>query len=239
MKLDILVFAAHPDDAELGCGGTLALHADLGKKIGVVDLTRGELGTRGTAEMRDDEATASAKILGLTVRENLKFRDGFFCNDEAHQLEVVRVIRQYQPEVILANAVTDRHPDHGRAAALISDACFLSGLKKLRSEYDGKEQEAWRPRAQYHYIQSRYIDPDFVVDITGYWDRKLQAIRAFKSQFYNPESEEPSTFISTPEFLRSLEARALELGHHHLGATHAEGFTTPRKPMIKDLFKLI
>ena len=239
MKLAILVFAAHPDDAELGCGGTLALHADLGKKIGVVDLTRGELGTRGTAKMRDDEATASAKILGLTVRENLKFRDGFFCNDEAHQLEVVRVIRQYQPEVILANAVIDRHPDHGRAAALISDACFLSGLKKLRSEYGGKEQEAWRPRAQYHYIQSRYIDPDFVVDITGYWDRKLQAIQAFKSQFYNPESEEPSTFISTPEFLRSLEARALELGQHHLEATHAEGFTTPRKPMIKDLFKLI
>ena len=239
MKLNILVFAAHPDDAELGCGGTLALHADLGKKIGVVDLTRGELGTRGTPEMRDDEAAASAKILGLTVRENLKFRDGFFCNDEAHQMEVVRVIRQYQPEVILANAVTDRHPDHGKAAALISDACFLSGLKKVRSEYEGKEQEAWRPRAQYHYIQSRYIDPDFVVDITGYWDRKLQAIQAFKSQFYNPESEEPSTFISTPEFLKSLEARALELGHHHLEATHAEGFTTPRKPMVKDLFKLI
>lgn len=239
MKLDILAFAAHPDDTELSCSGTLAMQIAQGNKVGVVDMTRGELGTRGTPEIRDEEAKASAAILRLSLRENLRFEDGFFVNDKQHQLEVARVIRRYQPEIVLANAITDRHPDHGRAAQLVVDAGFLAGLRQveLRDEND-RMLKPWRPRAVYHYIQSNYIKPDLVVDISGYWDLKMQAIKAFKSQFYDPDSQEPETFISKPGFLEFLEARAREYGHG-IGATYGEGFTVNRALGVKDLMHLM
>jgi len=242
MKLDILVLAAHPDDAEISCGGTIAKHIALGKKVGVVDLTRGELGTRGTAEIRDEEAAASSKILGLSVRENLRLRDGFFTNSEEEKLKIVAAIRKYQPEIILANAVSDRHPDHGRAAQLISDATFLSGLAKVETTLEGnpdsyREQNAWRPKAVYHYIQSLYIKPDFVVDVSDFWEKKIEALRAFKSQFYDPNSNEPETFISNPGFLKLIEARGHELGYI-IGAKYGEGFTVQRHIGVDNLFQL-
>lgn len=238
MKLDILVLAAHPDDAELGCGGTIARHTAKGDKVGIVDLTRGELGTRGTPETRAQEAAASAQILGVSVRENLGLSDGFFQNSPDSQLAVIRAIRKYQPRIVLANAVYDRHVDHGKAASLAYDASFLSGLVKIQTtDENGKNQLPWRPDAVYHYVQSQFIVPHFVVDISDYWDTKMKAIKAFSSQFYDPSSTEPETYISKPGFLRMLEARAVEYGHA-IGVTYGEGFTSRRFPGVTDLFHL-
>ena len=237
MKLDILVLAVHPDDAELGCSGTILKHIALGKKVGIVDFTRGELGTRGTAETRDAEAADSARILGLHARENLRFKDGFFKNDEAHQIEVIKMIRKYQPEIVLSNALEDRHPDHGRAGDLANDACFLSGLTKIRTQLNGDEQEAWRPRLLFQYIQDRYIRPDIIVDITPYIETKIASIKAFKTQFFNPELDEPDTYISSPDFFESVIGRCREFGKS-IGTTYAEGFTSRKLLGIDDLFQL-
>jgi len=238
MKLDILAFGAHPDDVELGCGGTLAKEIANGKKVGIVDLTRGELGTRGSAEIRDQEAAAAAKILGVVVRENLKMRDGFFVNDEKHQLEIIKMIRKYQPEIVLCNAIDDRHIDHGRGSKLVSDACFLSGLRRIETELDGQKQQAYRPKSVYHYIQWKNIEPDFVVDITGYNDIRVQAILAYGSQFYDPNSNEPETPIATKNFLESLNYRAQDLGRL-IGADYAEGFTAERYLAVNSLSDLV
>ncbi|WP_416866025.1 MAG: bacillithiol biosynthesis deacetylase BshB1 [Imperialibacter sp.] len=237
MKLDILVFTAHPDDAELACAGTLISHIEMGKKVGIVDLTRGELGTRGTPEARAAEATEASKVMGIHVRENLGFRDGFFTEDEHHKLEVVKMIRKYQPEIILANAIRDRHPDHGRASRLVSEASFVSGLRMVETSIDGNPQQPWRAKNVYHYIQSNFIMPDFIVDVSAAWGKKMQAIKCFKSQFYDPASKEPSTFISSPEFMKMLESRGKELGHS-IGAAYGEGFTVERHLGVKDLFHL-
>jgi N-acetylglucosamine malate deacetylase 1 len=237
MKLDILVLAVHPDDAELGCSGTILKHIALGKKVGIIDLTRGELGTRGSAEIRDKEAADSAKIMGLHARENLRFRDGFFENNEAHQLEIVKMIRKYKPEIVLTNALHDRHPDHGKAGDLANDACFLSGLSKIDTQLDGTVQEAWRPRLILQYIQDRYIQPDIIVDITPYFETKITAIKAFKTQFFNPELDEPDTYISSPEFFESVIGRAREFGKS-VGATYGEGFTSRKLLGIDNLFNL-
>ncbi len=227
MKLDILAIAAHPDDVELCCAGTLLRQVGLGQKAGVVDLTRGELGTRGTPELRLQEAEAASKVLGLEVRDNLSLPDGFFQNDRAHQLPIIIKIRQYRPDVVLTNAIHDRHPDHGRASELVSQACFYAGLKKIETELDGQPQEAWRPRAVYHFIQDRHVHPDLIVDITDQFEQKMEAIRCFASQFYDPGSQEPETPLSTPEFLEFLEARAREFGRP-IGVAYGEGFTTER-----------
>lgn len=239
MKLDILAFAAHPDDTELSCAGTLAMHVSKGDKVGVVDFTRGEMGTRGTPQIRDKEAAASAKLLGLSVRDNLGFEDAFFVNDKAHQIEVVRAIRKYRPTIILANAIRDRHPDHGKASQLVVEACFLSGLAKLETKgSDGNMQEPWRPKAVYHYIQSVFIQPDFVVDVSEHWEKKMEAIRAFKSQFFDPNSKEPETYISSPQFMEMLESRGKELGHS-IGVKYGEGFTIDRNMGVKNLKDLL
>ncbi|WP_316830188.1 bacillithiol biosynthesis deacetylase BshB1 [Pedobacter aquatilis] len=237
MKLDILVIAVHPDDAELCCSGTILKHIALGKKVGIVDLTRGELGTRGTAETRDEEAADSAKILGLHVRENLRFRDGFFQNDEQHRLEVIKVIRKYQPELILSNALEDRHPDHGRAGDLVYDAVFLSGLPKIETEIDGQKQQAHRPRLLLQYIQDRYLKPDIIVDISEYMDKKIESVKAFKTQFYNPDVEGLQTYISSPEFFESIYGRSREFGKS-IGATFGEGFTSRKLLGVDNLFDL-
>jgi len=237
MKLDILVLAVHPDDAELGCSGTILKHIALGKRVGIIDFTRGELGTRGTAEIRDTEAAESAKIMGLHARENLRFRDGFFENNEAHQLEVVKMIRKYQPEIVLTNALHDRHPDHGKAGDLANDACFLSGLVKISTQLDGREQTAWRPRLVLQYIQDRYIQPDIIIDITPHFETKVAAIKAFKTQFFNPELDEPDTYISSPEFFESVIGRAREFGKT-IGATYGEGFTSRKLLGVDNLFNL-
>ncbi|RZL50894.1 MAG: bacillithiol biosynthesis deacetylase BshB1 [Pedobacter sp.] len=238
MKLDILVFAVHPDDAELGCSGTILKHIALGKKVGIVDFTRGELGTRGTAETRDEEAAESSKILGLHARENLRFRDGFFQNDEAHRLAVIKMVRKYQPEIILTNALHDRHPDHGRAGDLANDAIFLSGLIKIQTELDGVNQQAWRPRLVLQYIQDRYIKPDIIVDISEYIDKKKDSIRAFKTQFDSPDENEPQTYISSPEFLDSVIGRARELGKQ-IGVQYGEGFTSRKLLGVQNVFDLL
>ncbi len=238
MKLDILVFGSHPDDAELGCGGTIARHVSLGYKVGIVDLTRGELGTRGTPELRHQEAEASARILGVAVRENLGLSDGFFQNTPESQMSIIQVIRKYQPKIVLANAVYDRHIDHGKGASLVHDAAFLSGLIKIStSDGDGHQQQPWRPDVIYHYVQSQFIMPDVVVDISEQWETKMNAIRAFSSQFFNPASNEPETYISKPGFLHMVEARAVEYGHA-IGATYGEGFTVRRFVGVNDLFDL-
>ncbi|ESU19181.1 bacillithiol biosynthesis deacetylase BshB1 [Flavobacterium cauense R2A-7] len=234
MKLDILAFGAHPDDVELGCGATIAKEISLGKKIGIVDLTRGELGTRGSAEIRDEEAAAAAKILGVSVRENLRFRDGFFVNDEKHQLEIIKMIRKYQPEIVLCNAVDDRHIDHAKGSKLVSDACFLSGLRRIETELNGAQQEAWRPKLVYHYIQWKNIEPDFVVDVTGFTDKKVDAIMAYSSQFYEPNSNEPITPIATKNFLDSLTYRSQDLGRL-IGTDFGEGFTVERYLAVNSL----
>ncbi|MEB2779982.1 bacillithiol biosynthesis deacetylase BshB1 [Algoriphagus sp. C2-6-M1] len=236
-KLDILVFAAHPDDAELGCSGTIASHVAKGHKVGIVDFTEGEMGTRGTSELRLQEAHTSSKILKLSVRENLGFKDVYFQNDEQHQLKLIEMIRKYRPEIVLANAVSDRHPDHGKGAELASTACFMSGLRKIETHLEAVQQEAWRPKFVYHYIQNNYIEPDFVMDITPFWQTKLDSILAFQSQFYNPSSEEPVSFISDPDFLPFIEARAREFGHKIL-AKYGEGFTVERKLGTDNLFEL-
>ncbi len=239
MKLDILVMAAHPDDAELGCAGTIARHVAEGYKVGVVDFTQGELGTRGTAQTRAAEAAEAARIQGLAVRENLGFRDGFFRNDEEHQLRVIQAIRKYRPAIVLANAVYDRHTDHGKGASLASDACFLSGLVKIETkDENGNPQQPWRPSAVYHYIQSIFVKPDFIVDISDYWHVKINAIRAFKTQFYDPNSSEPETYISRPGFIKMVESRAVEFGHA-IGTQYGEGFTVRRYPGVRSLFDLL
>ncbi|WP_234734379.1 bacillithiol biosynthesis deacetylase BshB1 [Tellurirhabdus bombi] len=239
MKLDILVIAVHPDDAELGCSGTILSHIAQGKKVGIVDLTRGELGTRGTPEIRLQEADAAAQVLGLSARENMHFRDGFFRNDEEHQLALIAAIRRYQPEIVIANAVRDRHPDHGRASSLIVDSCFYSGLRQIKTkEKNGEEQAAWRPKLVYHFIQDRYIKPDIVVDITAHYEKKLESIRAYKSQFYNPESDEPASYISSQDFWDFLDARAQEFGHM-IGVRYGEGFTVERVIGVQNLFDLV
>ncbi|WP_128546727.1 bacillithiol biosynthesis deacetylase BshB1 [Larkinella soli] len=239
MKLDILVIAVHPDDAELGCSGTILSHIAQGKKVGIVDLTRGELGTRGTPEIRVEEAEAAGQILGLSARENLGFRDGFFRNDEEHQTALIPAIRRYRPELVITNAVTDRHPDHGRASALVVDACFYAGLRRIETtDTDGSRQEAWRPKVIYHFIQDRYIRPDLIVDITGFWPRKKESILAYRSQFFDPENSEPASYISSPEFLEFIEARAEEYGHM-IGVKYGEGFTVERTVGVRSLFDLL
>ena len=241
MKLDILAIAVHPDDVELCCSGTLLMEKRNGKKTGVVDLTRGELGTRGTPELREEEAAASARILQLDVRENLGMADGFFRNDEEHQRQLIRVIRKYRPEIVLANALSDRHPDHGRAGHLISDACFLSGLRKIESvDNDGIPQAHWRPKYIFHFIQDRYAHPSFVYDITPVFDEKLASIKAFSSQFFSAQygKEEPQTYISTPDFLDSVIARARVLGKK-IGVKYGEGFISEKKIGITNLDALI
>ena len=238
-KVDILVFSVHPDDAELSCSGTIAKHIAAGMKIAMVDFTTGDLGTRGTPETRIIEAEASAKILGLSARENLHFRDGFFKNDEEHQKKIIQVIRKYQPEIVLANAVEDRHPDHGRASQLTEEACFYSGLRRVETkDRNGNIQDAWRPKAIFNYIQDRYIEPDFVVDISDYWDVKEASIRAFKSQFFDPSNTEPISYISTPEFMGFIKARSQEMGHK-IGVKHGEGFTKSKMLEVKNLFDIL
>jgi len=238
MKLDILAFGAHPDDVELGCAGTLLKEMSLGKSVGIVDLTRGELGTRGSAVIRDQEANASAKILGVAVRENLSMRDGFFLNDEKHQLGIIKMIRKYQPEIVLCNAIEDRHIDHGKGSKLVSDSCFLSGLMKVETELEGEKQAAWRPKLVYHYIQWKNLEPDFVVDITGFTDKKIESILAYSSQFYDASSTEPESPISSKNFLESLNYRSRDLGRL-AGVDHAEGFTVERYLAVNSLGDLI
>ena len=238
MKLDILAFAAHPDDVELSASGTILAHIAQGKKVGIIDLTQGELGSRGSAEIRMQEVELSNKILGIHVRENLKFRDGFFVKDETHLIKVIEMIRKYQPDIILANAVSDRHIDHGKAADILNDACFLSGLVKIKTSVDGKPQLPWRPKALYHYIQDRYINPDMIVDITPFIDKKMESIKAFSSQFYDPNSTEPQTPISSEDFLKFIESRALQFGRA-IGVKYGEGFTVKRTIGVKDITTLL
>lgn len=230
--------AAHPDDVELSCSGTLMVHARLGKKIGVADLTAGELGTRGTAKTRAQEAEAATRIIGLDVRENLGLPDGFFENKKQHQLPLIRIIRKYHPEIVLANAPEDRHPDHGRAAQLIYDSCFLAGLIKIETELDGEKQQAWRPKQVFHFIQDRYLEPDFVVDITEVIEQKKEAIRCFKTQFLADKKDELQTYISTPQFFSSLIHRS-ELMGKMIGVAHGEGFISPKKIGVKSFDDLI
>lgn len=241
MKLDILAFGSHPDDVELGCGATIAKEISLGKKVGIVDLTRGELGTRGTAEIRDVEAGRSADILGISVRDNLEFADGFFVNDKNHQLEVIKMIRKYRPDIVLCNSVDDRHIDHGKGSKLVSDSCFLSGLEKIDTKFDDDDEEwqqPWRPKHVFHYIQWKNLTPDFVVDVTGFMDKKMEAIKAYKSQFYDPDSKEPQTPISSKNFFESLDYRARDLGRL-IGVEHAEGFTVERLLAVNSLKDLL
>ncbi|OWP84799.1 bacillithiol biosynthesis deacetylase BshB1 [Flavobacterium davisii] len=238
MKLDILAFGAHPDDVELGCGGTLAKEISLGKKVGIIDLTRGELGTRGTPEIRDLEAQKSAQILKVSIRENLEFRDGFFKNDEDHQKEIIKMIRKYKPEIVLCNAIQDRHIDHSKGSNLVSDACFLSGLKKIETSLKDTFQESWRPKKVYHYIQWMNIKPDFAVDISGFMELKMQSILAYSSQFYDPNSLEPETPITSKNFLDSVQYRAQDLGRL-IGTDFAEGFTVERCLAVNALDNLL
>ena len=238
MKLDILAIGAHPDDVELGCGGTLAKEIANGKKVGILDLTRGELGTRGSAEIRDKEAAEAAKILNVSVRENLRFADGFFVNNAEHQLEIIKIIRKYQPEMVLCNAIDDRHIDHGKGSKLVSDACFLSGLRRIETTLEGEKQEAWRPKQVYHYIQWKSLQPDFVVDISDYMELKINAVLAYKSQFYDSNSKEPETPISNKNFLDSIKYRAEDLGRI-IGTNYAEGFTAERYVAVEKISDLI
>ena len=234
MKLDILAFGAHPDDVELGCSGTIAKEVSLGKKVGIIDLTRGELGTRGSVEIRNSESAKASEILGVSVRENLDMRDGFFINDEAHQLKIIQMLRKYRPEIVLCNAIADRHIDHGKGSKLVSDACFLSGLVKIETELNGEKQQAWRPKVVYHYIQWQNIEPDFVVDISGFLDQKMESVLAYGSQFYDPNSNEPVTPITSKTFLDSVKYRAEDLGRL-VGVAYAEGFTTERYLAVNSL----
>jgi bacillithiol biosynthesis deacetylase BshB1 len=238
MKLDILAFGAHPDDVELGCSGTIAKEISLGKKVGIIDLTRGELGTRGSVAIRNAESEKATQLLGVSVRENLDMRDGFFVNDEAHQLKIIEMIRKYQPEIVLCNAIQDRHIDHGKGSKLVSDACFLSGLRKIETKVNGILQQAWRPKIVYHYIQWDNLQPDFVVDISGFIDVKMESILAYSSQFYDPNSNEPESPISSKNFLDSVKYRAQDLGRI-IGVAHGEGFTVERYLAVNSLSDLI
>ncbi len=238
MKLDILAFGAHPDDVELSCGATLAKEIKAGKKVGIIDLTRGELGTRGSAAIRDQEAIAAKDILGVHVRENLNFSDGFFINDKEHQLEIIKTIRKYQPEIVLCNAIDDRHIDHPKGSKLVSDACFLSGLLKIVTSIEGVEQNKWRPKQVYHYIQWKNIEPDFVVDVTGFLETKIAAVKAYTSQFYDPSSKEAETPITSKNFIDSIQYRAQDLGRL-IGVEAAEGYTVERYVAVRSLQDLI
>ena len=223
MKLDILAIAAHPDDIELSCSGTLAVHKNLGYKVGIVDLTKGELGSRGSVEIRKAEAKRASDILQIDIRENLGLKDGFFKNDEEHQLALIRAIRSYRPNIVLANAPNDRHPDHGRAAQLIKDACFLSGLIKIETELDGQRQVHWRPKKIFNYIQDLYLEPDFIIDITSTFEQKMESVKAYGSQFYSDSIDGPSTYISSEDFLKSIEYRCRLMGKK-IGVKYGEGF---------------
>lgn len=238
MKLDILAIGIHPDDVELSCSGTLMKHISEGKTAGVVDLSCGELGTRGSAELRKVEAANAAKIMGLSYRTQLDFKDGFFQNDEAHLRKLITYIRLLQPEIVLANAISDRHPDHGRAAKLIADACFYSGLIKIETTFENKPQAAWRPKAVYHYVQDQYVHPDFVIDVSAQLAKKHESIMAYSSQFFNPNSKEPETPISSKEFLVTLDSK-MALWGRSIGVQYAEGFTVNRYPGVRSLFDLI
>lgn len=241
MKLDLMVITVHPDDAELGAGGTIAKYIAEGKKVGIVDLAQGELGTRGTAETRKAEAARAAEILGVQVRKNLGLRDGFFANDEASQLIIMACIRKYQPEIVITNALDDRHPDHGRASKLVNDALFLSGLRRIetKDKDTGEAQEAFRPRLQLQVIQDRYIQPHILVDITDYWDIKEQAVLAYTTQFnVTGDDSEPQTYISNPDFMESTRGRASELGRN-IQVKYAEGFTARKLLGVTDIFQLI
>ena len=239
MKLDILVLPVHPDDAELGCAGTILKHIELGYKVGVADLTKGELGTRGSVEIRKAEAARASEILGLAVRENIGIPDGFFTNTPEYQLKVIESIRKYQPDIIITNAYYDRHPDHGRANELVETAAFLSGLRRIETSFEGTLQEPWRPKQVLHFIQDRYIKPDIIVDVTNFWDKKIESILAYGSQFYNPEwnEDEPQTYISSPDFIKVTESRAMEFGKS-IGAKYGEGFTSRKILGVDDLFAL-
>ena len=237
MKLDILAFGAHPDDVELGCGGTLAKEIANGKRVGIIDLTKGELGTRGTEFTRKEEAENAAKILGVQVRENLGFADGFFVNDKTHQLEIIKTLRKYQPEIVLCNAIDDRHIDHGKGSKLVSDACFLSGLVKIETVLNGKNQDKWRPKQVYHYIQWKPIEPDFVVDISNFIEVKMDSVMAYKTQFYDPNNTESETPITSKNFLDSIKYRASDLGRL-INSDYAEGFTAERYVAVESLFNL-
>ncbi|HNQ61519.1 MAG TPA: bacillithiol biosynthesis deacetylase BshB1 [Bacteroidia bacterium] len=235
MKLDILAFAAHPDDVELACSGTMILHAKMGLKTGIIDLSLGELGTRGDAQTRASEAEKAKQILGLQIRENLQLRDGFIVNDNESRIAVIKKIRKYQPDIILCNAVSDRHPDHGAAAKLVSDAVFLAGLLKLVVLDENKKELApWTTPFVYHYIQDRHIRPDFVIDVSSVWEERMKAVLAYSSQFYDPKSKEPDTAISSKDFIDFLPARAREMGRQ-AGVSYAEGFTVERIPAISSL----
>ena len=238
MKLDVLAFGVHPDDVELSCAGVLLVEKARGKKTGIIDLTAGELGTRGTAETRKQEATAAAMILGVDVRDNLGMADGFFQNDETHQRKIIEALRSYQPEIILCNAPSDRHPDHGRSARLVADAAFLSGLGKIETSQNGTAQSAWRPKYVLNYIQDRFLQPNFVIDITNVFEQKLEAIKAYTTQFTNGEKDGPQTYISTPDFLDSVVYRHKWFGKM-IGVKYAEGFITEKTPGIKSLDALI
>ncbi len=237
MKIDILAIGVHPDDVELSCGGTIAKHISLGKKVGVLDLTLGELGTRGNAATRTKEAMDSAKILGVNFRTQLNMGDGRFENNAHNQILIIEQLRKHRPEIVLCNAIKDRHPDHSRAAKLISDACYYSGLAKIESSFEDKKQEAWRPRAVYHYVQDHFIHPDFVVDVSEYIEKKHKAIMAFSSQFYDPNSKEPETPISSKEFLENLNAK-MSIWGRAINVKYAEGFTVNRYPGVENLFDL-
>ena len=232
MKTDILAFGVHPDDVELGCSGTLIAAIAQGKKVAVIDLTKGELGTRGTAETRKAEATQAAKAMGVHARENLEMADGFFMNDEAHVKKVITVIRKYKPEIVLCNAPEDRHPDHGRSSKLVSDAAFLSGLRKVETTYNGSMQEHWRPHYVFHYIQDRYLKPDFLFDISDYYEQKIKTILCYTTQFNSTDNSEPQTYISTPDFLDVIKARALMFGKP-IGVKYAEGYLTTKMIGVK------
>ena len=239
MKLDILAIGAHPDDVELGCGATLAKEVANGKKVGIIDLTRGELGTRGTAETRDSESFNAAKTLGVHTRINMRFADGFFVNDKEHQIEIIKMIRFYKPELVICNAIDDRHIDHGKGSQLVSDACFLSGLLKVETVHKDETtiQEPWRPKAIYHYIQWKDLEPDITVDVSGFMDKKMESVLAYKTQFFDPNSDEPETPISSKNFTDSIIYRARNLGRL-IGVEHAEGFTVERYPAVDSLFDL-
>lgn len=239
MKLDVLAIGSHPDDVELGCSGTLIKEIRRGKKVGIIDLTQGEMGTRGTIETRYQEAANAGKIIGISVRENLKMRDGFFQNDEAHQLKLVAVLRKYKPEIVIGNILEDRHPDHGRAGWLIYDSCFLSGLRQVKTiDENGKEQEKWRPKMLLHYIQDRFYEPNFIIDVTDVWEQRLESVKAFKTQFFNPDLNEPQSYISSPDFLESITARARLLGKR-IGVKYAEGFLSKKSIGIQNLDALV
>ena len=239
MKLDVLAIGVHPDDVELGCSGTLINEVKQGKKVGIVDLTEGELGTRGTVETRYREAADAAKVIGASARENLKMRDGFFKNDEAHQLQLISILRKYKPEIVIGNILEDRHPDHGRAGNLIYDACFLSGLKQVKTaDETGSEQEKWRPKYLFHYLQDRFYEPDLIVDISDVFEQRMASIKAYTTQFHNPGSNEPATYISNSGFMDAITGRARLLGKR-IGVQFAEGFVSKKNIGISNLSALV